>query len=116
MAHTIHLETRQTHRYVGTHRRFDHWEHVGTARVLPPKLVREPRDEEAYYDEGTYLMHARAPTGQNPALTAQALRDHFSSWGCSHEHDCCGCRSSQARVRRLGPRDFAVFVDYSRNY
>lgn len=116
MAETIHLETRLTRRYVGTHKHLDAWRDVGTAKVLPQRLVRQPRDEEAYYDEGTYLVRARIPAGQDPKLSAQALADHFTTWGCSHEYDCCGCRSTTARVKRLSRRDFAVFFDASRNY
>ncbi len=41
MASTIHLEVRKTHRYVGTCAHLDQWQHVGRAKVLPARLVRE---------------------------------------------------------------------------
>jgi hypothetical protein len=113
MASIIHLETRETHRYVGTCSHMDRWQHVGRAKVLPARLVREGNGHD---DCGTYLMTAKIPAGQDPAASKRALADHFTRWGCSHEYDCCGCVSTMADVRQVTPRTFIVAVSYSRNY
>lgn len=65
---------------------------------------------------GTYLMTAKIPAGQDPAASKQALEDHYTRWGCSHEYDCCGCVSTRARVKQITARTFSVAIDYSRNY
>lgn len=114
MAAIITLEARVTNRYVGTCSHLDEWQHVGRAKVMPQRLVRAGNGHD---DLGTYLAHAWIPAGQDPELSRQALEDHFTSWGCAHEYDCCGCISSQARiVRQITPRTFSVAISFTRNY
>jgi hypothetical protein len=115
MAHTITLSRRETFRYVGKHRDLDRWKPVGIAKVLPARQVRAPEPEN-FDDGGRFLLRATIPAGQEPKASAIALRDLYTSQGCSHEWDCCGCRSTYATVRRLSRREFAVFVDVSFNY
>lgn len=115
MAETITLEIRKTRRYVGTHQHLDRWQRVGTAKLLPERLVRKPGDDIA--DCGTYLRTAVIPAGQDPHASARALVHTLSQWGCSHEYDCCGCMSWSTRVvRRLGRRRFVLATSYSRNF
>ena len=113
MSHIVHLERRITHRYVGTYQHLDEWRYVGKAKVLAPRVIDEGND---YDDVGTYLMHAHIPAGQDPKQTQRALADYFTSEGCAHEYDCCGCVSTRARVKRLTPRTFSILVRKSRNY
>ena len=60
-------------------------------------------------------------TGSNPASLEdirQALRDTLSSNGCSHEYDCCGCRSYYVSRCDYEPEsgEWLVTVSSSRNY
>lgn len=113
MATIINLEVRKTRRYVDTCSHLDDWEPVGRAKVMPQRLVREGNGLD---DQGTYLLHAWIPAGQDPELSRRALADHFTSEGCTHEYDCCGCWSMSASVKRVTRRAFAVRIEYRRNY
>lgn len=109
------LRLRKTHRYVGEYQHLDRWQRIGTAKLLPERLVREPGDDIA--DNGTYLRTAVIPAGQDPDASARALVDVLTMHGCSHEYDCCGCMSWTTRVvRRIGKRRFVLATDYSRNF
>lgn len=108
---TVHVYQRLTNRYVDSYRHLDRSKFLGTVKITPPRLVREAND---YDDGGTYLLHARAPAG-SPNLT-HALRDTLSHHGCSHEYDCCGCRSVSARVRKVSARDYVIVQSVSFNY
>lgn len=114
MAQTIHLERRLTHQYVSSWAHLDRWAPVGSARVLPARMVREPGDDPA--DLGDFIMWARMPRGQDPKATARALADYYGRHGCSHERDCCGCLTRRASVRQVGRRDFVVHLSVGRNY
>jgi hypothetical protein len=114
MATIIHLEKCLSYRYVGTCSHLDRWQSVGRAKVFPARLVREPGKDIA--DCGTYVLTAKIPAGQDPLASREALRDHFTSEGCHHDYDCCGCRSTWAEVRRIAGRTFSVKLHVSRNY
>lgn len=109
--HKLNVYQRLTHRYVDSCRHLDDSKFLATVSVTPPRLVRDVTD---YDDGGTYLLHVRAPAGA-PNLTG-ALRDTLSHHGCSHEYDCCGCRSVSARVRKVSARDYVVTQNVSFNY
>lgn len=111
---TVNVYQRLTNRYVDSYRHLDRSKFLGTVKLTPPRKVREPREQDAYYDEGTYLLHARAPAG-SPDLTG-ALRSTLTHSGCHHEYDCCGCRSVRANVRKVSARDYVVTYDVSFNY
>lgn len=108
---TFNVYRRLTHRYVDTCRHLDNHQFLAAVRATPPRLVREA---EGYDDGGSYLLHVRAPAG-SPNLT-QALRDTLSHHGCSHEYDCCGCRSVRASVRKVSARDYVIVQSVSFNY
>lgn len=107
------VSERLTHKYVGSWQHRDNWKFLATVQATPPRLVREP-DEREFSDGGAYLLHVRAPSGA-PDLR-QGLRDTFTKHGCSHQHDCCGCRSTRASVRKVSARDYIVVQSVSFNY
>jgi len=110
---TIHLERRLSHRYVDTYDHLDEWQDIGTAKLTPPKLVREGNS----YDEGgTYLRWATIPRGQNLKLSAAALADSLTRVGCHHEWDCCGCESVRTRVLHRKGRRFVLVTTVGYNY
>lgn len=114
MAQTIILSRRLTRRYVGTCAHLDAWRTIGSARVLPQRMVRGPGRDPA--DLGEFVLWARTPRGQDPAASRQALADYYDRWGCHHEHDCCGCLLRRATVRQVSRRDFVVHLRVWRNY
>lgn len=113
MSRIINLRRRVTHRYVGEYQHLDEWQDVGRAKILAPRVVDEGNGLD---DAGTYLLYARIPAGQDSEQSRQALADHFTRWGCSHEYDCCGCLSTWATVKQITPRTFSVRVRQTRNY
>lgn len=113
MSKIIHLERRTSHRYVGTYQHLDSWVDVGKAKVLAPRKVE---DGNGYDEVGTYLLRAIIPAGQDAEQSRRALQDHFTSEGCSHDYDCCGCLSTRAHARQVASRAFSIRVRYSRNY
>lgn len=108
------LEVRETHRYVGTWSHLDAWTDIGTARITPFRRVREGRGDPS--DGGTLVAFARIPRGQDRDASKRALTDTFSKWGCSHEHDCCGCRSTSAEVLPISQRKFLIRQHVTYNY
>lgn len=144
------LELRLTHGYVGTYKHLDKWLHLGTIDVIGTReLPLDPAEDDITEPKGTEVFALikidpdsadffnrwiNSPESKTPEAIddknafdkwvtqqiATALMDTYSSHGCAHEHDCCGCRSYSAsnatRVAR-GERDlWRVEVHSSRNY
>lgn len=117
MTTNIHLYTRVTHQYVDAYRHLDREDFVGTVKALAPRVVRGP-DEIDFSDAGSTRMRVIVPATCNasPHVIRQALHDTLSHSGCSHEYDCCGCRSTHASVHRVARREYSVTMSHSRNY
>jgi hypothetical protein len=142
----IALELRLTHGYVGTYKHLDKWLTLGTideigSRELPlsteeendhcePKrrevfvLVSINQKEADFYnrwlESGDWLAEVGAFEQWVDRQIALAIGDVYSSSGCAHEYDCCGCRSYSAsdaqRIAR-GEKDlWRVVVGSSRNF
>lgn len=107
------LETRLTHRYVGTYSHLDEWQYLGAARLTPPREVKEGN---GYDDGGTYLRWATLPRGMDRDAACRALEDSLSSHGCAHEWDCCGCASYSTRVLHRNGRRVVLKTRVSFNY
>lgn len=114
---TADLETRKSRRYVDAYGHLDDWEFVGSVRVTPPRMVREPRD---FDDGGSYVRWVRVPADVartvDPKTIRRALADTFSFHGCGHDYDCCGCSSVSASAERVGRRDWVLRERHSFNY
>ena len=109
------LQVRETHKYVGTYQHLDRWKDIGRATVIESEVVSKDPDaiEETTVVRNVVTVHSEAPDDE----IAQALRDTFTSEGCAHEYDCCGCWSHYARKpRKLSPGCWEVHVSSSRNY
>jgi hypothetical protein len=81
----------------------DEWRKIGTLEaVAGGALTDEPTPEDGYDDgsRGTTFAHIVKVKRDNKRVTdkdvRQALRDTFTYSYCTHEHDCCGCRSYHA--------------------
>lgn len=109
---TVGIFQRLTHKYRDGWDYLDQSEYLCTAKVTPWRMVREPDD---YSDGGTYIAHATVPAGTSGKII-DALRDTFSRCDCRHEHDCCGCASRYAEVRRVSRNRYVVKQSITYNY
>lgn len=107
------IRLRKTHRYVDEYRHMDRHEFIGRVKLTPARMVRAP---EGFDDGGTYVRYCRLPRDMDKAQVKQALTDTFSHWGCSHEHDCCGCSLTRASVKPINGRTLKLTIDVSYNY
>jgi hypothetical protein len=113
------LQLRLTRGYVGTWKHLDKHLYLGTVHTQASTTV-EP-DEEAYdvceAQQHINFVHVTTDEPQPIKRIEQALYDHFTAWGCSHDYDCCGCRSySTHSVEYLNNGYWRVVVHSSRNY
>lgn len=112
----VNVYDRLTHKYVDSWRHLDEEQFVATVKLTPPVQTEEGN----YYDNlGTYVQFARIPAGlgsKTERLLLQGLVDTLTSWGCSHDFDCCGCRLVRASVQKVGPRKVLVTTDIGRNF
>jgi hypothetical protein len=119
MAYIQFLEAQLTHKYVGTYSHLERFAPLGNVKVLGGRDTPEP-DEPDISDAGGRIFRVVAPSAmvrQHGAETIRrALSDLFTSWGCAHDYDCCGCVSSMAYVKRAGRREFVVRQSFTRNY
>ena len=123
MTHT--LAKRMTHRYRAAWSGMDDWRTIGTYDpVAGGALKRAPRDDDEYDDDGDGRtdVHIVSVTRATKRVTdkdvRQALRDEFTYSHCTHEYDCCGCRSFHAYdVHKLAFGDkWVVVVNSSCNF
>ena len=109
------LELRLTHKYVGTHKGLDEWKTIGSFREI--SRISET-DDSSDYENTVTTINVRVQD-REPGLTieqiAQALADHYTNWGCAHEHDCCGCRLDSATAV-CTVNGWTVTQNSSRNY
>jgi hypothetical protein len=112
------LSLRLTHTYVGTYQHLDKWEDLGTVdeigtRELPPSEEDKADMTEPLGRELFALVKSEAPEDQ----IRRALEDTYTSQGCAHDYDCCGCRSFSATdVKRVTGDLWRVEIHSSRNY
>jgi hypothetical protein len=108
------LEKRVTKSYVGSWKHLDRHEYVGSMTVEASSFVVNEEEEEEPMVQTLFL---RVWSPREEKEIREALYDHFTVWGCDHEHDCCGCRSYRcSSARRIGGSYWKVIVTSSRNY
>lgn len=129
----IHLESRQTSRYVLGYAHLDSWVPVCDALRSVPRVVESPDYQEASDGGTTALLvvitpselakaknrYRRLSDQKKPTFTRwmnRAIEASLSGGGCGHEFDCCGCPSWYADSHRTKPREFSVRVHRSFNY
>ena len=113
------LQIRRTHKYVGPYNHLDDWDTIGSAIVIKSQTEDTQPDDD--FDpcepkKHVHLVHVEAP-GASDEQIKQALLDSFDHQGCSHEYDCCGCRSysSDEAIPHAGSV-WQVIVYSSRNF
>lgn len=110
------LEVRITHKYVGTWRHLDEWRSIGSMVELSRY---ELNAEDDFTEPATTAILVKVEYGKGVTYKQvfQALDSHYSSAGCDHEHDCCGCRSYDCdEWHRLDKQFCIVVVSSSRNF
>jgi hypothetical protein len=113
------LSLRRTRGYVGTWQHLDEWESIGSyITVSWGSWYTDPDD---MCEPISTISRIWVNTRDNPASIEdieQALRDSLSSNGCSHDYDCCGCRSYYVSRCDYEPalNEWLVTVSSSRNY
>jgi hypothetical protein len=110
MTQQIHLYERLSHKYRDGWRDLDDEQYVGTAKVL---AYRRVSDEGI--DGNTYATRVVAPSALRGVDLSNAIADTLSGSRCRHEHDCCGCPSTYADVRRVSRREYAVSLHTTYN-
>ena len=104
---------RTTHSYADGWRHLDQDRFVGTVKMTPAVQCEEP---DGHDEGGTYVQHARAPSGVSIEQLKQSLRDTMGGSNCRHEHDCCGCASYSVSVKHTGSRRLVIRTRVSFNY
>jgi hypothetical protein len=135
-----HIETRLTHGYVGSCAHLDRWASVCNARVTAPQTIKTADGEEASEGNTSAFLLVLSPTSLAMAKKAyrqlrlkgprgrstipstfthwlrRAIETNYTSAGCHHEYDCCGCASSYADAYQTKRREFTVIIRRSYNY
>jgi hypothetical protein len=109
----LELFKRETDTYTSGWAHLDDWTHLGTAKMLQPRMTQEP---DGYDSGGAYLAKVIAPRELKNQNIAQAIAQTLGGSQCQHEHDCCGCPTTYTSVKRTSPREYSVFFNVSYNY
>jgi hypothetical protein len=68
------------------------------------------------YDEvGKYYYRLVTPRNTDISSVYEHLRSRWYSH-CSHNHDCCGCRTYSYSLTKASAREWKVRVTIGRNY
>lgn len=101
------------HQYNAGWRHLEREEFTGTVKVLGPTHQSEG---EGYDDGGSTRFRVVAPSALKRQDLSRAIAQTLGGSSCRHEHDCCGCATHRASVRRVSPREYSVKVSISFNY
>lgn len=115
------LKLRQTYKYQDTWKNQDTWKEVGEYEITKfEKWIKETEDitqPNLHY----YWVDVYPELGVSVQDVRNALIDCFTHTSCSHDYDCCGCRSFYATYAEHHTSDgvseeWKVTVDSWRNY
>jgi hypothetical protein len=116
MSSSLNLFERLTRSYVDEYRHLDAYRPLGQIRVLPRKRTDEGNGSD---DLGRFVRSVQVSADMARTETSKtierALKETFSHWGCSHEHDCCGCQLITASATKTGNRRWLVRESIGRN-
>ena len=104
---------RETHTYRDGWADLDSWTQLGTAKMLQARMIEEP---DGYDSGGAYLAKVIAPSSLKGRDLSRAIAQSIGGSSCTHEHDCCGCPSTSASVKRTSAREYSVYLRVSYNY
>lgn len=111
------LEVRKTRKYVGTYKHMDEWEPIGVVEELARSVVSVDDEDPCETTVVRHFLSVRCDEVQPQDRIDRAIRDTFSSHGCAHEYDCCGCWSTHvSELKHLGDDRWEMTTSSSRNY
>lgn len=112
MPRNVHLTTCQNPRSVRPRR-----EPLLTVKQLALTPLRQA---ESFDESSTYRVRIVVPYGLRDIpqdLLQRGVDDSYSSHGCDHEYDCCGCRVASVSILRPVRRGvFDFILTEGRNY
>jgi hypothetical protein len=108
--HQINVYKRLTHKFTLGWSHEDEWDTGTAVKILPLKMVASTDDTD------TFTQRVIAPSSHRKTDLSHAIASTLSRSGCRHEHDCCGCVSYHAIVRRVSAREYVARVNAYRNY
>jgi hypothetical protein len=117
MAEKISIAPRKTHQYIGPYNHLDEWGTPIIAKRLAARRLPPDRDNDDMACGPSYVSRVISPRGHKDRKAfIRALEDEFTSWGCAHEHDCCGCANYRATGKHVRGREYLLRVDVRYNY
>lgn len=84
------LKMKLTDKYVGTHSYLDEWQQFGKIVFINS---RQHKNNEYETGSQTMIVQVLPFEEVTEEQIHKCLHDVFTSRGCSHEYDCCGCKS-----------------------
>lgn len=106
------LEVRLTHKYVGSCAYEDEWESIGEY-AIEAKTAYDQKD----CIKTVFLVRAYPKNlDEDKDIVRRAIVDNFTTLGCHHEYDCCGCWNTYADVLTLGGWYYKVTTRSTQNY
>lgn len=112
------LSLRVSHRYVGTWRHLDQWRVIGVYNKIKSETINSDATSEDICEPLDHVHSVQViAAGATDEDIVKALTSEFTMVGCSHEWDCCGCRSYYAnQVSKMADGRWEVRVHSSRNF
>lgn len=106
----INLYKRLSYKYRAGWSYLDEEVFIGTAKMLTPRKL-----EDNGIDGKLHITRVIAPAALGGIDLSTHIATSLSYSHCRHEHDCCGCATVGADVRRLSRRQYSVklFTSYN---
>jgi hypothetical protein len=120
MLYEFPAQYRITSRYKPAFSYMDEWVDL-YGHNADPKMFRALSIRTTFVEdyEDTFLRTFRfkAPKDVSDKECRLIIRDHLWTGGCSHDYDCCGCRSAYpTSIKKVGKRDWIATQSSSRNF
>lgn len=110
------LMLRTTNKWADGYAHLDQWESVGTMEEISNKSF-DADDGEDLTEPRKQVIYAIITSAEPDEKVKQALHTTYTRSHCTHEFDCCGCRSFRlSKAERVTGDLWCVEVGSSRNY
>lgn len=106
------LDIRETYNYRDYWSYMDRWTNIGSYTVLTSKH----RDRDTGNAERSSIFIVCVDSTAKEEDILHGLDDSFTSSHCTHEYDCCGCRSFHGEAKRINGKFYAVRQTSSCNW
>lgn len=103
--------------YTSAFQHLNHETPIAVVKVLGPRFLRYGHDLEETVTSRVCLTIKRLYGNPTVDQIKLAIRQTFGGSHCSHEYDCCGCRSYYvSKIRKIKPHTWIFTVTSSRNF